>query len=364
MATGSTSSTSFTGLTGLNRSASPAGNTSATGASDTLSDVLRTVRLRGAVFYAVNVGPEWAVEAPASAEVAAMVVPGAGRVIEYHVLIEGTAWASLPGQPPVRLAPGDVVMFPQGDAHVMASAPGVPPLPFSMDWMRATHDLPKPLPLAIHGNDLAWGDAARRTDGRSDIVCGFLGCDHGPFNPLLEALPRLLHVPADGDGAWLRQAMLQAACGVCGPGGGPGGGALAERISETMFIDAVRRHASRLPDHATGWLAGLRDRQVGRALALIHADPGHPWNVAQLAGAAALSRSAFCERFARLLGVSPARYLARWRMELAATLLRQGQAPVASIAFQVGYESEAAFTRAFARLVGMPPSRWRATPLQ
>lgn len=338
---------------------------------DTLSEVLRTVRLRGAVFYAVTVGPEWAVAAPASAEVAAMVVPGAGRVIEYHVLIEGTAWASLPGQTPVRMAPGDIVMFPQGDAHVMASAPGVPPLPFSMDWMRATRALPKPLPLAIDGSALAWGEAARQPDGRSDIVCGFLGCDHGPFNPLLEALPRLLHVPADGDGAWLRQAMLQAACGIAGHGGGPGGisdggpggGALAERLSETMFIDAVRRHAARLPEHATGWLAGLRDRQVGRALALIHADPRHPWNVAGLAGAAALSRSAFCERFTRLLGVSPARYLARWRMEVAATLLRRGQASVAAIAFEVGYESEAAFTRAFTRLVGMPPSRWRAAPL-
>jgi AraC-like DNA-binding protein len=332
-------------------------------AVDTLSEVLRTVRLRGAVFYAVSVGPEWAVAAPAAAEVAAMVVPGAGRVIEYHVLIDGTAWASLPGQPPVRLAPGDIVMFPQGDAHVMASAPGVPPLPFSMDWMRATYGLPKPLPLAIDGGTLAWGDAARRTDGHSDIVCGFLGCDHGPFNPLLEALPRLLHVPADGDGARLRPAMLQGGGGGSGPDSGPGGGARGARNSETKLIDAVRRHASRLPDHATGWLAGLRDRQVGRALALIHADPRHPWDVAQLAGAAALSRSAFCERFGRLLGVSPARYLARWRMEVAATLLRQGQAPVASIAFQVGYESEAAFTRAFARLVGMPPSRWRAAPV-
>ncbi|WP_338762426.1 AraC family transcriptional regulator [Massilia sp. METH4] len=330
---------------------------------DTLSEVLRTVRLRGAVFYAVTVGPEWAVEAPASAEVAAMVVPGAGRVIAYHVVLEGTAWASLPGEAPVRLAPGDIVMFPQGDAHVMASAPGVPPLPFSMDWMHATHALPKPLPLAIDGATLAWGDAARRPDGRSDIVCGFLGCDHGPFNPLLAALPRLLHVPADGAGQWLRQAMLQAACGASAEGGGPGSGALAERISETMFIDAVRRHASRLPEHATGWLAAVRDRQVGRALALIHANPRHPWSVAELARAAALSRSAFCERFSALLAVSPARYLARWRMEVAATLLREGQAPVAAIAFEVGYESEAAFTRAFTRLVGMPPSRWRAALL-
>lgn len=325
--------------------------------SDTLSDILRTVRLRGAVFYAVSAGPEWAVEAPAADEIAAMVIPGAGRVIEYHVLLGGTAWAALPGQPPVRMAPGDVVMFPQGDAHILSSAPGIVPLPFSKDWVIATQSVPKPIPVALGGGAFAWGADARRAEGDSDLVCGFLGCDHGPFNPLLEALPRLLHVPADGDGAWLRQLMLQAVHASSGQG--PGAGALAERISETMFIDAVRRHASRLPEQATGWLAGLRDRQIGRALALIHADPQQPWTVESLAQAAALSRSAFCERFVRLVGVAPARYVTRWRMEVAATRLRQSRTTVADIAFDVGYESEAAFTRAFSRVVGMAPSRWR-----
>jgi AraC-like DNA-binding protein len=337
-------------------------------ATDTLSDVLRTVRLRGAAFYAVRAGAHWAVEAPPAADIADQVVPGAGHVMEYHVLIDGSAWAALPGQPPVRLAPGDVVLFPQGDPHVLCSAPGVPPLRFSPDWVRATQAVPKPLAIALDGAaTFAWGanaaaeQAEHGTPHANSLVCGFLGCDHGPFNPLLDALPRMLHVPADGDGTWLRQLMRQAmdAAGSSGPGGG----ALAERLSETMFIDAIRRHAGRLPDHATGWLAGLRDRQIGRALALIHAEPQRRWSVEALARAAALSRSAFCERFARLVGVAPARYLARWRMAVAATLLRQSRAPVAAIALEVGYESEAAFTRAFARLVGMPPSRWRGAAL-
>lgn len=325
--------------------------------TDTLSDVLRTVRLRGAAFYAVSVAGDWAVEAPPAVEVADTVLPGAGHVMEYHVLLDGAAWAALPGQAPVRLAPGDVVVFPQGDPHILCSAPGVPPLRFSPDWVRATEAVPKPMAIAIDGATFAWGAGARRTAQASDIVCGFLGCDHGPFNPLLEALPRMLHVAADGDGLWLRHLMRQAvqAC----RSDAPGGGALVERISETMFIDAVGRHAGRLPAQATGWLAALRDRQVGKALALVHADPQHPWSIAELAGAAALSRSAFCERFTRLVGLAPARYVARWRIEVAATLLRQSSATVAAIAFDVGYESEAAFTRAFSRMVGVPPSRWR-----
>jgi len=138
----------------------------------------------------------------------------------------------------------------------------------------------------------------------------------------------------------------------------PGGGALLERISEMMFVDALRRHAERAPDD-TGWLAGLRDRHVGRALALLHEDPGRDWSMELLAREAALSRSAFHERFTRFVGQPPMHYLAQWRMQAAARLLRESAAPVASIAREVGYESEAAFTRAFKRAVGMPPAGWR-----
>lgn len=328
--------------------------------TDTLSDVLRTVRLRGAVFYAVSVGSEWSVEAPPAAEIAATVIPGAGHVMEYHVIVEGSAWAALAGQPAVRLAAGDVVVFPQGDSHVLCSAPGIAPMRFSPDWVLATRDVPKPMPVALFSStDFAWGAPACTApdNSRGNIVCGFLGCDHGPFNPLLAALPRLLHVPADGDGAWIRHLMRQAV--LASHSDAPGGIAVVERISEMMFIDAIQRHARQLPDHATGWLAGLRDRHVGRALALIHEQPQHGWTVAALGRASALSRSAFCERFSRLVGMAPAQYLAHWRMEVAATLLRQSRAPVAAIAQEVGYESEAAFTRAFGRIVGMPPARWR-----
>ena len=134
---------------------------------------------------------------------------------------------------------------------------------------------------------------------------------------------------------------------------------MLERISEMMFVDAVRRHVERLPEESTGWLAGLRDRQVGRALALIHDRPAHAWTIVALANDVALSRSAFYDRFVGLVGQPPMQYITQWRMAVAATLLRQSRAPVASIALDVGYESEAAFTRAFKRQVGTPPGRWR-----
>jgi AraC-like DNA-binding protein len=191
------------------------------------------------------------------------------------------------------------------------------------------------------------------------VACGFLGCDLRPFNPLIATLPRLLHLPAASDGAWISQVMLQAV--NASQNKRPGGEAVLERISEMMFVDAVRRHVERLPEEGTGWLAGLRDRYVGRALALIHDHPSRAWTIDALADEIALSRSAFHERFVRLIGQPPMQYLTQWRMQVAANLLRQSHAPIAAIALDVGYESEAAFTRAFKRQVGAPPGAWRRT---
>lgn len=323
-------------------------------AADTLSDVLRSVRLRGAVFYCVSCGSEWAVGAPASKDIADSVVPGAEHVMEYHVITKGHGWAAIAGEPPVRLAAGDVVMFPHGDAHVLSSAPGLEPTPADPKWFHDMRDVPKPIPIAIKSlTEMSIG----RTDQPINLACGFLGVDLRPFNPLIASLPRILHVPAAGDGAWISQVMLQAV--DASQNKRPGGDAVLDRISEMMFIDAVRRYVERLPETSAGWLAGLRDRHVSKALALIHEDPARAWTVEALADDVALSRSAFYERFTELIGQPPMQYLANWRMQAAANLLRQSSASVASIALEVGYESEAAFARAFKRLVGSPPAAWR-----
>jgi AraC-like DNA-binding protein len=247
-------------------------------------------------------------------------------------------------------------MFPHGDAHVLSSGPGVPPTRLSADWVYATRNDPKPIPIVFHTlNEFSYGAPA--PDTPTNVACGFLGCDLRPFNPLIATLPRLLHVPAAGEGAWIGQVMRQAVNESHNKR--PGGEAVLERISEMMFVDAVRRHVERLPEESTGWLAGLRDRHVGRALALIHENPARAWTVDALADEIALSRSALYDRFVRLIGQPPMQYLTQWRMQAAANLLRQGHAPIASIALDVGYESEAAFARAFKRLVGTPPASWR-----
>jgi AraC-like DNA-binding protein len=324
--------------------------------TDTLSDVLRSVRLRGAVFYALSFGDEWAVEAPPAAEIAQAVIPGAEHVMEYHVITKGSGWAAIVGEPPVRLEMGDIIMFPHGDAHVLSSAPGIRPIRMNPAWVYATRNDPKPIPVVFRTlTEFSYGSPA--PESPNNIACGFLGCDLRPFNPLLATLPRLLHLPAGGDGAWISQVMRQAVS--ASQEKRPGGEAVLERISEMMFVDAVRRHVERLPEESTGWLAGLRDRQVGRAIALIHESPARAWTIDELANEVALSRSAFFERFMRLIGQPPMQYLTQWRMAVAATLLRQSRAPVVSIALDVGYESEAAFARAFKRLVGTPPARWR-----
>jgi AraC-like DNA-binding protein len=323
---------------------------------DTLSDVLRSVRLRGAVFYYVSCGDEWAAEAPASPEIAAAVMPEVEHVMEYHMITKGSGWAAVVGEPPVRLGPGDIVMFPQGDPHVMSSAPGVRPGMFDAEWASATRDDPKPIFVSYHGAQ-SFPTSEPVPDAPTNVVCGFLGCDVRPFNPLIAGLPRLLHIRANGDSDFNARLLQQAV--DASQNKRPGGEAVLERMSEMMFVDAVRRYLDALPERSTGWLAGLRDRYVGRALALIHGEPARDWTIEALARDVALSRSALYDRFVQFVGQPPMQYLTQWRMQLAARMLRDGHAPVNAIALDVGYDSEAAFSRAFKRLTGSPPAAWR-----
>lgn len=323
---------------------------------DTVSQLLRSVRLRGALFYDVRGGRSWSGEAPAAREIAAAVMPGSEHVMEYHVVTRGEAWAAILGGPPVRMATGDIVVVPHGDPHVISSEPSPRRAPADVAWHLATAHDPKPIPVWLTGTGRV--SAGSADDGsRTVVACGFLGCDLRPFNPLIATLPRLLHIPADGPDTWDVQAVRQAV--QESRERRPGSAAVLERLSETMFVDAVRRYIDRLPEDATGWLAGLRDDCVGAALTLIHADPGHPWTIDALSARVGLSRSALHDRFVRFVDDPPMQYLARWRMQVAATRLRETDAPVATIGLDLGYGSEAAFSRAFRRIVGSNPSTWR-----
>lgn len=324
---------------------------------DILSDVLRGVRLRGAVFYYMSYGGQWAAEAPAAPDIAAAVMPGVEHVMEFHVMTKGAGWAAILGQSPVHLEQGDIVMFPQGDPHVLSSAPGLRPKQFDAEWIYAHRDDPRPIPINYLGADEQITLEAPAPNAPNNVVCGFLGCDLRPFNPLVATLPRLLHLRASDDSAWIAATMQHAVDASYSRR--PGSQVVLERISEMMFVHAVRRYLDGLSEQDTGWLAGLRDRFVGRALTLLHEAPARAWTLDALGEAVGLSRSALHERFVQLIGLPPMQYLTNWRMQLATRLLRESQANVASIALDVGYDSEAAFARAFKRIMGVPPAAWR-----
>lgn len=315
--------------------------------SDTLSDVLQAVRLTGAVFFDVKAYAPWSEASPAASVIAAQVLPGAQHVISFHVITEGHCWAGVPGAPPVRLEAGDIVVFAQGDAHTLSSTPG-PPGPPHPDVYRAARTAQLPMPVTV----------GHTGDETAHLVCGFLGCDVRPFNPLLAALPRMLHV-SDRVGAtrgWLHQFIPVALAESRERRAG--GESVLARLSELMFIEVLRRHVESLSPQHTGWLAGLRDEFVGRALAAIHRQPGRCWSLEELAREAGLSRSGFAERFAQMVGQPPMQYLAQWRMQVAAGLLARG-GKVSGVALEVGYDSEAAFSRAFKKLAGCSPGSWR-----
>ena len=211
------------------------------------------------------------------------------------------------------------------------------------------------LPLVVTG-----GTGGGGGPDRIGVVCGFLGCDAHPFNPVLAALPRLVHVPRrstaaapDPLGALIDLVVAETRVRRAGAD------CVIQRLGELLFVEVVRRHLAALPAGGDGLLAGLRDPVVGRALALLHARPAHPWTLDELARAAAVSRSALAERFTALVGQPPIQYLTHWRLQLAARRLADRSATVAAVAHEVGYDSEAAFSRAFKKLVGSPPSVWR-----
>ncbi len=315
--------------------------------ADVLSDVLRAVRLTGVVYFDFELSAPWAVEAPPSREIASVVVPGAERVIEYHLVARGACWGQQIGGEPIRLAEGDLLIFPQGDGHVLSSERGLRAITDPSMFRRPSTPLPLVSELGGGGED------------RARIVCCFLGLDDRPFNPLLTALPGVIHLRAAGSQAasgWVA-TLLNIAVHESGSAR-PGSENVLSRLSELMFVEAIRRHLETIPPAQVGWLAGLRDPVVGAALGLLHGQPALAWTVEQLARGCGVSRSVLAERFALMVGQPPMQYLALWRMQLASRLLTGGRA-VSEVAGAVGYESEAAFSRAFKKLVGQAPGTWR-----
>jgi AraC-like DNA-binding protein len=314
---------------------------------DVLSDVLRAVRLTGAVYFDVRARAPWVAETPATHRICANVMPAFEHAIAFHIMMDGWCWAQLAdeSEPAVKLEAGDAVIFVGGEGHFMSTERGKRAQPDLDLYYRPTD---RPLPFLL--NELGGDGAPAR------FVCGYLGCDARPFNPILDALPRLLHVRANADDPTqrlIRMALEESERPRAG------GETILSKLSELMFLEAVRQYLDGMPQQSIGWLAGLRDRHVGVALKLMHGRPADDWTLDALAREVGLSRSAFAERFSELMGVPPITYLGHWRLQCAARLLEAQGVSIAQAAAEVGYESEAAFNRAFKKQVGVPPGAWR-----
>lgn len=311
---------------------------------DALSDLIRVIRLTGGVFLDAEFTAPWCVHSHVEPEDCLPYLPDARQIISFHYVVAGALYVTVEGESPLPLRTGDIVLLPRNDRHVLGSAPDLPPA-------HATLETPADggFPRIQHGGG---GE-------RSQIICGFLGSD-APSAPLLASLPRLLslNVADSGGGEWIASSFQFAAREI--GANRLGAASIVARLSELLFIEALRRYVADLPPQQQGWLAALRDPFIARALALLHARPAASWTATGLGTAVGLSRSAFAARFTSLLGQPPMQYLAQWRLNLAAQRLRTSQDPVARVAAEVGYESEAAFSRAFKRHFGEPPSSWRS----
>lgn len=318
---------------------------------DAVSDVLRVVRLSGAVYLHAELTAPWCLIGDTDPALCAAYLPRADRVVSYHLITEGTCWAHLPGnaEPAIRVSAGELLVVPQGEVHVMGSALGLAPQPAGPLLDAQLDTTPGELLNLSHGG----GGAPTR------ILCGFLACDDALSNPVLGSLPRIFKVDLRNDpqSAWLEASLRFAASEAAQSRAGSA--IVLARLSELLFVWAVRRCIDDLPAERKNWLAGVKDRFVGRALSMLHARPSYDWTVDELARQVGLSRSAFSHRFSDLLGQPPMQYLARWRLIVAAQELSYSSKAIVAIAEQVGYESESAFHRAFRREFGMPPAAWR-----
>jgi AraC-like DNA-binding protein len=314
---------------------------------DVLSEVLRAVKLDGALFFNAEFSAPWCIRTPGSREVTPYLAPLSGHVIIFHLLTEGHGYANVEGDDRrMEISAGDIVIFPHGDPHLLGNG--------------------RPVKVVDHGQELqrimANGLKVSRMGGggeSTNFICGYMACDLQLCQVFLGGLPPVLkvHIRNDAAGQWLENSIRYSVSDV--NSSNPGGEAVLARLSELLFVETLRRYIAQLPEDQTGWLAGVRDSEVGKALAHLHRRPAHPWTIASLAAEVGVSRSVLAERFRRYLSETPMAYLTRWRLQLGAQMLKSTSSSVLQIATEVGYESEPSFNRAFKREFGLPPARFR-----
>lgn len=312
---------------------------------DTLSDIFRTLRLRGGIFLDARFTAPWCVASKVTPQDIAAFLKSPAEIVTLHYVVSGRAYVGIGEGERVVVNSGEIVLLPRNDAHVLGSGVGGEPV--------NSHHL---IELAPEGG------LARIVHGGAGelchIICGFLATEE-QRNPLIQSLPPLLKVnireAVSRD--WIESSVRYAAEGL--HHGNVAASPVMGRLSELLFAEAIRAYAMGLPESERSWLKGLSDQYVGRAIAAVNADLAHDWTVDEIAARAGLSRSAFVARFTDAVGLPPMKYLTLSRLALAKQLLLDRRQPVAQVAAKVGYEAEEAFNRAFKREFGQPPAKWR-----
>ena len=315
---------------------------------DVLSEVLKAVKLDGAMFYNAEFSSPWCARSIDARTVTSYLSPNSQQVIIFHLLTEGRGYAHVEGDDrPLPLNAGDIVIVPHGDAHILGNGPSVTPVGREQ----------------VLEQVLSQGLKVSRMGGGGELtkfICGYMSCDPQLSRVFLGGLPPIMKVNIrdDSSGQWLENSIRYSVDNA--DASKPGGETVLAKLSEVLFVETLRRYIAQLPQEQTGWLAGVRDPDVGKALALMHRKPAHPWTIAALANHVGISRSVLAERFRRYLSETPIAYLTRWRLQLGAQMLKASSSGVAQIAAEVGYESESSFNRAFKREFGLPPARFRS----
>ncbi len=309
-----------------------------------LDEALDRLRLDGAIFFRAEFSEAWAYESSPS-DLAHILRPGAERLIMFHIVASGRCWIAVDDRERYWAEAGDVIVLPFGDQHRVGGTERAEVVPITA--------LLEPLPWASPPV-LRYGAGGARTD----IVCGFLHSEDPLFDPRLRALPRVFVVrPPDGPLARWVTSSIDYALAITSPTANTQGA--ATRLPELVAIEVLRLYIASAPAGRHGWIAALRDPVLGPALAEIHAAPERKWTVGDLAARVSVSRSHLDARFRKVLGRSPIRYLAEWRMRVAEELLASTELGVADVGYRVGYDSEEAFSRGFKRHHGSSPSLWR-----
>ncbi|NBD11674.1 AraC family transcriptional regulator [Corallococcus silvisoli] len=302
---------------------------------DPLGEALHLLRMSGAFYCSSEFSAPWG-----------LALPAMPQCLMFHVVTAGQAWLEVEGRDSVLLQPGDLALVPQGTGHRLVSDPGTTAAPLFELPREAVSERYE---ILRHGG----------TGAVTKMVCGAVRFDHPTARHFVSLLPRIIRVAASQapNPEWLHSTLRFMAAEA--EALRPGGETVVTRLADILVIQAIRAWLEHDPEARTGWLGALQDRQVGRAIVLIHRDPARAWTLGTLAKEAAMSRSAFAARFTQRVGMPAMQYLVHWRMQVAASLLREEDAGLADVASRLGYQSEAAFSRAFKRCIGVAPGTFR-----